>query len=102
MVRNTFIYPVEPSLRIVSDIMGYTAAYMPKFNSVSISGYHMQEAGADAKLELAFTLANGIEYIRCAQRAGLDIDVRDAVVAGGEATTPHAHPTPPPAAAEHR
>lgn len=74
MVRNTFIYPPEPSLRIISDIMGYTGAHMPKFNSISISGYHMQEAGADAKLELAFTLADGLEYARCAQAAGLDID----------------------------
>ena len=74
MVRNTFIYPPEPSLRVISDIMGYTGAHMPKFNSISISGYHMQEAGADAKLELAFTLADGLEYARCAQAAGLDID----------------------------
>ena len=74
MVRNTFIYPPEPSLRIISDIMGYTGSHMPKFNSISISGYHMQEAGADAKLELAFTLADGLEYARCAQAAGLDID----------------------------
>jgi methylmalonyl-CoA mutase len=74
MVRNTFIYPVAPSLRIVSDIFGYTAKHMPKFNSISISGYHMQEAGADANIELAFTLADGAEYIRCAQRAGLDVD----------------------------
>ena len=69
MVRNTFIYPPEPSLRLIGDIMGYTAANMPKFNSISISGYHMQEAGADAKLELAFTLADGIEYVRTAQQA---------------------------------
>ena len=74
MVRNTFIYPPEPSLRLIGDIMGYTAANMPKFNSISISGYHMQEAGADAKLELAFTLADGIEYVRTAQQAGLDVD----------------------------
>jgi methylmalonyl-CoA mutase len=74
MVRNTFIYPPEPSLRVISDIMGYTGTHMPKFNSISISGYHMQEAGADAKLELAFTLADGLEYARCAQEAGLDID----------------------------
>lgn len=74
MVRNTYIYPPEQSLRVISDIMGYTASNMPKFNSISISGYHMQEAGADAKLELAFTLADGIEYIRCAQQAGLDVD----------------------------
>ena len=74
MVRNTFIYPPEPSLRLIGDIMGYTATHMPKFNSISISGYHMQEAGADAKLELAFTLADGMEYVRTAQKAGLDVD----------------------------
>ena len=73
-VRNTYIYPPEQSLRVIGDIMGYTATHMPKFNSISISGYHMQEAGADAKLELAFTLADGVEYIRCAQKAGLDVD----------------------------
>jgi methylmalonyl-CoA mutase len=76
MVRNTYIYPPKPSLRIISDIMGYTAEYMPKYNSISISGYHLQEAGADAKLELAFTLADGVEYVRCAQEAGLKVDVR--------------------------
>ena len=74
MVRNTFIYPPKPSLRTITDIMGYTAANMPKYNSISISGYHMQEAGADAVLELAFTIADGMEYIRCAQRAGLSAD----------------------------
>jgi len=74
MVRNTFIYPPEGSLRLISDIFGYTAEHMPRFNSISISGYHMQEAGADAALELAFTLADGIEYVRCAQKAGLDVD----------------------------
>ena len=74
MVRNTFIYPPKPSMRIISDIFGYTATHMPSFNSISISGYHMQEAGADCKLELAFTIADGIEYIRTAQAAGLDID----------------------------
>jgi len=74
MVRNTYIYPPAPSLRIIQDIMGFTAAHMPKYNSISISGYHMQEAGADAKLELAFTLADGIEYVRAAQAAGLDVD----------------------------
>lgn len=74
MVRNTFIYPPHESLRIIQDIMGYTSVHMPKFNSISISGYHMQEAGADAKLELAFTLADGIEYIRTAQEAGVDPD----------------------------
>ena len=70
MVRNTFIYPPGPSMRIVSDIMTYTSANMPKFNSISVSGYHMQEAGADAKLELAFTLADGIEYVRAAVNSG--------------------------------
>ena len=64
MVRNTYIYPPEASLRITSDIFGYTARNMPKFNSISISGYHMQEAGASADLELAYTLADGVEYIR--------------------------------------
>ena len=63
MVRNTYIYPPAPSMRIVKDIFSYTSSYMPKYNSISISGYHMQEAGADATLELAFTLANGIEYV---------------------------------------
>ncbi|MGE0597059.1 MAG: methylmalonyl-CoA mutase [Hyphomonadaceae bacterium] len=74
MVRNTFIYPPEPSMRIVSDIFAYTATEMPKFNSISISGYHMQEAGATADLELAYTLADGIEYIRAGIAGGLDID----------------------------
>jgi methylmalonyl-CoA mutase len=74
MVRNTYIYPPAQSLRAISDIMGFTAKEMPRFNSISISGYHMQEAGADAKLELAFTLADGIEYIRCAEAAGLSVD----------------------------
>src|SRR5215207_9354748 len=74
MVRNTYIYPPEPSLRIVSDIFAYTAAKMPKFNSISISGYHMQEAGATADLELAYTLADGIEYVRAGVAAGLDVD----------------------------
>jgi len=74
MVRNTYIYPPEPSIRIISDIFGYTSQSMPKFNSISISGYHMQEAGADSKLELAFTLADGIEYIRAAEKAGLHVD----------------------------
>ncbi|KAG6590934.1 Methylmalonyl-CoA mutase [Phytophthora cinnamomi] len=74
MVRNTFIYPPSPSMRIIQDIFGYTSEYMPKYNSISISGYHMQEAGADARLELAFTIADGIEYVRAAQAAGLDVD----------------------------
>ncbi len=74
MVRNTFIYPPKPSMRIVSDIFAYTASEMPKFNSISISGYHMQEAGATADLELAYTLADGVEYIRAGLAAGLDID----------------------------
>ncbi|MGI9407828.1 MAG: methylmalonyl-CoA mutase [Hyphomicrobiaceae bacterium] len=74
MVRNTFIYPPEPSLRIVSDIFAYTAEHMPKFNSISISGYHMQEAGATADLELAYTLADGVEYVRTGIAAGMDID----------------------------
>ncbi|MEM7270080.1 MAG: methylmalonyl-CoA mutase, partial [Pseudomonadota bacterium] len=74
MVRNTYIYPPEPSMRIVSDIIGYTAEEMPKFNSISISGYHMQEAGANLVQELAFTLADGKEYVRAAIDAGLDVD----------------------------
>src|SRR5688500_14645221 len=75
MVRNTYIYPPEPSMRIVADIIEHTARFMPKFNSISISGYHMQEAGATADLELAFTIADGWEYARFATRRGLDIDV---------------------------
>ncbi|MCP4197874.1 MAG: methylmalonyl-CoA mutase, partial [Proteobacteria bacterium] len=74
MVRNTYIYPPEPSMRIVSDIISYTATHMPKFNPISISGYHMQEAGATCLQELAFTIADGIEYARAAQNSGLDID----------------------------
>ncbi len=74
MVRNTYIYPPAPSLRIVSDIFAYTSAHMPRFNSISISGYHMQEAGATADLELAYTLADGLEYIRTGIAAGLAID----------------------------
>ncbi len=74
MVRNTYIYPPKPSLRIVSDIFAYTAKHMPKFNSISISGYHMQEAGATCDLELAYTLADGVEYVRAGLAAGLDVD----------------------------
>lgn len=74
MVRNTYIYPPEGSMRIIADIIGYTSQYMPKYNSISISGYHIQEAGADAALELAYTLADGKEYIETALKAGLDID----------------------------
>ncbi|MFT4087873.1 MAG: methylmalonyl-CoA mutase [Gordonia sp. (in: high G+C Gram-positive bacteria)] len=74
MVRNTYIYPPTPSMRIISDIFAYTSAKMPKFNSISISGYHIQEAGATADLELAYTLADGVEYIRAGLDAGLDID----------------------------
>lgn len=74
MVRNTYIYPPKPSMRIVSDIFAYTSKHMPKFNSISISGYHMQEAGASADLELAYTIADGIEYARAGVAAGLDID----------------------------
>ncbi|UOM35499.1 methylmalonyl-CoA mutase [Acuticoccus sp. I52.16.1] len=74
MVRNTFIYPPRPSMRIVSDIFAYTAEHMPRYNSISISGYHMQEAGATADLELAYTIADGLEYIRTGVRAGLDVD----------------------------
>ncbi len=74
MVRNTYIYPPAPSMRIVSDIFAYTSQKMPKFNSISISGYHMQEAGATADLELAYTLADGVEYVRAGVAADLDID----------------------------
>ncbi|MDN3205546.1 methylmalonyl-CoA mutase [Algoriphagus sediminis] len=74
MVRNTYIYPPQPSMRIIADIFEYTAQNMPKFNSISISGYHMQEAGATADLELAYTLADGLEYLRTGIQAGLDID----------------------------
>jgi methylmalonyl-CoA mutase len=74
MVRNTYIYPPEPSMRIVSDIIGYTADRMPKFNSISISGYHMQEAGATAVQELAYTLADGIEYVKATCEYGMDVD----------------------------
>lgn len=74
MVRNTYIYPPEPSMRIIADIFGYTSRHMPRFNSISISGYHMHEAGAPAALELAFTLADGWEYVRTGVKAGLAID----------------------------
>jgi methylmalonyl-CoA mutase len=74
MVRNTFIYPPAPSMRIVGDIFAYTAKEMPKFNSISVSGYHMQEAGATADIELAYTLADGLEYVRTGVAAGLDVD----------------------------
>ena len=74
MVRNTYIYPPTPSMRIISDIIGHTAEHMPKFNSISISGYHMQEAGANLVQELAFTLADGLEYVKAATEKGLDVD----------------------------
>ena len=74
MVRNTYIYPPAPSMRIIADIFAYTSAHMPKFNSISISGYHMHEAGATAAIELAYTLADGLEYIRTGLNAGLEID----------------------------
>ncbi|WP_308909991.1 methylmalonyl-CoA mutase [Pseudokordiimonas caeni] len=74
MVRNTYIFPPAPSMRIISDIFAYTSTNMPKFNSISISGYHMQEAGATADLELAYTLADGVEYLRAGVEAGLDVD----------------------------
>jgi len=75
MVRNTYIYPPEASMRIIADIFSYTSRFMPKFNSISISGYHMQEAGATADLEMAYTLADGLEYVRAGIKAGIDIDV---------------------------
>ena len=74
MVRNTYIYPPTPSMRIVSDIFSYTSREMPKFNSISVSGYHMQEAGASLDLELAYTLADGVEYVRAGIAAGLGVD----------------------------
>ena len=74
MVRNTYIYPPKPSMRIISDIFAFTSKKMPKFNSISISGYHMQEAGATNDIELAYTLANGLEYLRQGIKAGIDID----------------------------
>src|SRR3954454_8112966 len=74
MVRNTYIYPPEASMKIIADIFEYTSNYMPKFNSISISGYHMQEAGAPADIELAYTLADGLEYVRTGIKAGMDID----------------------------
>ncbi len=74
MVRNTYIYPPEPSMRIIADIFEYTSQYMPKFNSISISGYHMQEAGATADIELAYTIADGLDYVRTGIQAGIDID----------------------------
>lgn len=75
MVRNTYIYPPEASMRIIADIFSYASRFMPKFNSISISGYHMQEAGATADLEMAYTLADGLEYVRTGIKAGIDIDV---------------------------
>ena len=74
MVRNTYIYPPQPSMRIICDIFAYTSQQMPKYNSISISGYHIQEAGATADLELAYTLADGVEYLRAGLAAGMDID----------------------------
>eukprot|EP01094_Clydonella_sp_ATCC50884_P021326 TRINITY_DN4680_c0_g1_i1.p1 TRINITY_DN4680_c0_g1~~TRINITY_DN4680_c0_g1_i1.p1 ORF type:complete len:759 (-),score=267.57 TRINITY_DN4680_c0_g1_i1:342-2285(-) len=74
MVRNTFIYPPAPSMRIIGDIMSYTSSHMPLYNSISISGYHMQEAGADPVLELAFTIADGLEYVRCGTSSGVSVD----------------------------
>jgi methylmalonyl-CoA mutase len=74
MVRNTYIYPPEPSMRIISDIFAFTSEHMPKYNSISISGYHMEEAGASADIEMAYTLADGMEYLRCGIAAGLEID----------------------------
>ncbi|MEX1348617.1 MAG: methylmalonyl-CoA mutase, partial [Desulfobacterales bacterium] len=74
LTRNTYIYPPQPSMRIVSDIIGYCSKHMPKYNTISISGYHMMEAGADSVLQTAFTIADGLEYVRAALKAGLDID----------------------------
>src|ERR1700759_5022915 len=74
MVRNTYIYPPLPSMRIIADIFAFTSQRMPKFNSISISGYHMQEAGATADLELGYTLADGLEYVRTGIASGMDVD----------------------------
>ncbi|HHT11661.1 MAG TPA: methylmalonyl-CoA mutase, partial [Propionibacterium sp.] len=74
MVRNTYIYPPTPSMKIIADIFAFTSANMPKFNSISISGYHMQEAGATADIEMAYTLADGVEYIRAGESVGLNVD----------------------------
>src|SRR6187397_3566238 len=74
MVRNTYIYPPQPSMQIISDIFGFTSREMPKFNSISISGYHIQEAGATQVQELAFTIADGAEYVKYGVASGLDID----------------------------
>jgi methylmalonyl-CoA mutase len=74
MVRNTYIYPPDMSMRIIADIFEFTSQKMPRFNSISVSGYHMQEAGATADIELAYTLADGLEYLRTGMKAGLDID----------------------------
>ena len=74
MVRNTYIYPPEPSMRIIADIFSFASRNMPKFNSISISGYHMHEAGATASIELAYTLCDGLEYVRTGLRSGLSID----------------------------
>src|SRR5512145_1081844 len=74
MVRNTYIYPPTPSMKIIADIFKYTSEHMPKFNSISISGYHIQEAGANQAIELAFTLADGLEYVRTGLKAGMDVD----------------------------
>lgn len=74
MVRNTYIYPPAPSMRIISDIFAYCARNMPRFNSISISGYHMHEAGAPAEIELAYTIADGLEYVRAGLAAGLAVD----------------------------
>ena len=74
MVRNTYIYPPQPSMKIIADIFAFTSANMPRFNSISISGYHMQEAGATADIEMAYTLADGVEYIRAGESVGLTVD----------------------------
>ena len=97
MVRNTYIYPPEPSMRIISDIFAHTSEHMPRFNSISISGYHIQEAGATADLELAYTLADGVEYIRAGRAAGGGGGA--APGGGGGAITATGSPTAPGVAA---
>ena len=89
LTRNTYIYPPEPSMRIVSDIIAYCSQHMPKFNTVSISGYHMMEAGANSVLQTAFTLADGLEYVKAALAAGLEII--SIVTAGGHGAVVKRH-----------
>ena len=88
MVRNMYIYPPKESMRIISDIFAFTSQHMPKFNSISISGYHMQEAGATADIEMAYTLSDGLEYVKTGIAAGLDIDARASIKLWGIGMNP--------------